>query len=100
MIVPIYKSTWYHNPANNSLNNHTHNLGGGSRVLGILIYKHITLETGKIGLNKSLIYIHPFPHSQPNLFASVQINSQKNYSWVEKILPPHPSYVTPPSVLT
>jgi len=32
MIVPIYKSMWYHNPENDSLNNHRHNLGG---IMGI-----------------------------------------------------------------
>jgi hypothetical protein len=90
MTVLIYKSTWYHNPENNSFYNHRHNLGPLppklSGVLGILIYEQIILETGKIGLNKSFVYVHPFPHSQPNFFASIHINSQKNYRAFHNVL--------------
>lgn len=104
MIVPIYKSTWYHNPENSSLNNHMHNLGGVTGIRNFNLQTNHVRNRGKIGLNKSFIYIYTplFPPSTQFLFlfASIQINIQKNYSWVEKILPPHPSYLTPPSVLT
>ena len=96
MIVPIYKSTWYHNPENNNLNNQRYNLRGGGEIKGI---RNFNLWTNHVrnGENwfEQFLNIHT-PLSPLNpisfLFASIQINSQKNYSWVEKILLLHPVY--------
>ena len=103
MTVPIYNSILYHNPENNSLNNHRHNLG---RIMGVTNFSLRTSHVrnkGKSGSYQSLIYTHPFPHSEPNFFFYLPLlksTAKKNYSWAEKILYPYPSYVTPPSVLT
>jgi hypothetical protein len=38
------------------------------RLLGTLIYEAVKLERAKkIGLNQSVIHIHPFPHSLASL---------------------------------
>jgi hypothetical protein len=59
-------------------------VGGGAKltlcVFGTLRNTQIR-KRGKIGLNYSLIQIHPFPY--PNLFAPVQFSNQTN-NWVSK----------------
>ena len=55
---------------------------GANSTIGAatLIYEEIR-KRGKIGLNQSLIHIHPFPPLSPQFFfAPLQLSSQKHYS--------------------
>ena len=65
-VVP-QRSVWDNTDNENSIWARRHKLGnntGGAKSTtgpGTLVYKGVKLQRVKIGLNQSLIYIHPFP---------------------------------------
>ena len=54
-------------------------LGGGGRKIDHAYYES-SLKEGKIVLNQSLIYIHPFPFSSQFFYLSIFDSVTKNYS--------------------
>jgi hypothetical protein len=57
--------------------------GGAKSTMGIRNFNLRRSEDRKrvkIGLNQTLIYMHPFPHSYPKFFIYLFSTQYKNYS--------------------